>query len=63
VRRREIGIDSNFPSFIFFATVTHNLFAVPKAVNVSQFAKSVFYLRIINEKGDVDGNTKIIISQ
>jgi len=34
-----------------------------KQVNVSQFAKGVFYLRIINENGDVSGNTKVIISK
>ncbi len=34
-----------------------------KQVNVNQFTKGVYYLKIINEKGELIGNTKIIIAK
>jgi len=34
-----------------------------KKVNVSQFAKGVFYLKLINEQGELIGSTKIVIAQ
>ncbi len=33
-----------------------------KQVNVSQFAKGVFYLKLINENGELIGSTKIVIA-
>ena len=32
-----------------------------KQVNVSQFSKGVFYLKITNEDGVVTGSTKVIV--
>jgi predicted secreted protein len=34
-----------------------------KQVNVSQFAKGVFYLKIINEQGELIGSAKIVITK
>ncbi len=34
-----------------------------KQVNVSQFAKGVFYLKIINENGELVGNAKIVVAK